>query len=78
MIESFFAGYGTGWGGVGGGPEVGSKTVITVTVIATGLGILYLALKKPDPPGYWREAIDGPKPSRLPRTDQVRGWGTYR
>jgi hypothetical protein len=72
MIDSFFAGYGVGSGGVGGlGPEVGPKTAVAVTVIAAGLGVLYLALRKPDPQ-------PDTVPSRTSRTDQVRGWGDYR
>jgi hypothetical protein len=78
MIDSFFASYSTGRSGVGG-PEVGPKTVVAVSVIATGLGILYLVTRKPDAPGSPREAGPkaGPGPSRSPRADQVRGWGNY-
>lgn len=53
-------GYSAGRGGLGG-PEVGPKTFIGVTIGAAVLGVLYLAFKKPDPPGSWREAIEGPK-----------------
>jgi len=90
-LDSFFMGHGVGsGGGAGGGPKVGPKTVVTVTALAAGLGILYLVLRKPDPPGHWRESLEpssplkpsppksGPGPSRAPRTDQIRGWGNYR
>lgn len=79
MIDSFFAGYSVGRGGVGG-PEVGPKTAVAVTVVATGLGILYLVTRKPDAVGSPREDVpkSNPGPSRSPRADQVRGWGNYR
>lgn len=48
MIDSYFAGRSAGSAGVGG-PEVGPKTAVIVSVIAAGLGILYLAFRKPDP-----------------------------